>query len=180
MPFRASSFVTPSIGQGFVEASAASGTVFSQPFGISGISIRQSIREFGAARDRPHPNTASALDLARLLARLQKGEILRPDSQKTLSQLLGVDPKWFQPKKPIDPNKLIDSTLEKLAQVNGKARTTPPVAAKPGEQSVLVLSFNPIRPNPASSKEVKQFLDQRKDRKPNAVPLLIILRTPEG
>lgn len=52
--------------------------------GISGVTIRRSIREFLAARDRPHPNTASALDLARLLSRLQKGEILRADSRETL------------------------------------------------------------------------------------------------
>jgi beta-lactamase class A len=52
--------------------------------GISGVTIRRSIREFLAARDRPHPNTASALDLSRLLSRLQKGEILRADSRETL------------------------------------------------------------------------------------------------
>jgi beta-lactamase class A len=52
--------------------------------GIGGITIRRSIRDFGSARGRPHPNTASALDLARLLSRLQKGEILRADSQAML------------------------------------------------------------------------------------------------
>jgi beta-lactamase class A len=52
--------------------------------GIPGITIRASVREFLAARTRPHPNTASALDLARLLARLQKGEILRADSRDAL------------------------------------------------------------------------------------------------
>jgi beta-lactamase class A len=52
--------------------------------GIQGIVIRESAREFMAARGRPHPNTASALDLARLLSRLQKGEILRADSRQLL------------------------------------------------------------------------------------------------
>ena len=52
--------------------------------GVQGITIRQPVREFLAARGRPHGNTASALDLARLLARLQKGEILRADSRQTL------------------------------------------------------------------------------------------------
>lgn len=52
--------------------------------GIPGFTIRRSVREFLAARGRPHPNTASALDLARLLARLQKGEILSADSRQTL------------------------------------------------------------------------------------------------
>jgi beta-lactamase class A len=52
--------------------------------GIAGITIRQSVREFLAARARPHPNTGSALDLARLLSRLRKGEILRPESRDVL------------------------------------------------------------------------------------------------
>ena len=52
--------------------------------GIQGITIRQSVREFLAARGRPHPNTASALDLARLLSRLQKGEFLRADTRQLL------------------------------------------------------------------------------------------------
>jgi len=52
--------------------------------GITGITVRKSVREFLAARGQPHPNTGSALDLARLLARLQKGEILRADSRELL------------------------------------------------------------------------------------------------
>jgi len=52
--------------------------------GISGITIRQSVREFLAGPGRPHPNTGSALDLARLLSRLQKGEILRTESRDVL------------------------------------------------------------------------------------------------
>jgi len=52
--------------------------------GIGGITIRQSVREFLAARARPHPNTGSALDLALLLSRLHKGEILRPESRDVL------------------------------------------------------------------------------------------------
>ena len=105
---------------------------------------------------------------------------LAADSQKTLSILLGVDVKWLQPKKTaIDLSKpLSDSTAEKLAQKLGEKPGS--VTAKHPDHSVLVLSFNPIRPNPGSSKEVKAFLEQRKDRKPNAVPLLIVLRTPEG
>ena len=112
---------------------------------------------------------------------------LSGDSQKTLSLLLGVDAKLFQPRKPtsaIDPTKpLSDGTAKDLAAALNGRKTNPAApgsAAKPTEHSVLVLSFNPIRPNPASSKEVKQFLEQRKDCKPNAVPVLIVLRTPEG
>ena len=52
--------------------------------GIAGITIRRSVHEFLSTRTAPHPNTASALDLARLLARLQKGELLRSDSRQML------------------------------------------------------------------------------------------------
>jgi len=57
--------------------------------GIPGITVKQSVREFLPARGRPHPNTGSALDLARLLARLQKGEILRAESRQTLLGFMG-------------------------------------------------------------------------------------------
>jgi beta-lactamase class A len=52
--------------------------------GIPGITIRRSVHELLSVRTARHPNTASALDLAHLLARLQKGEILRPDSRELL------------------------------------------------------------------------------------------------
>jgi beta-lactamase class A len=52
--------------------------------GIAGITVRKSVREFLADRQHPHPNTASALDLAHLLVRLQKGEILKPASRDLL------------------------------------------------------------------------------------------------
>jgi beta-lactamase class A len=52
--------------------------------GVQGITIRRSVREFLADRRAPHGNTASALDLARLLSRLQKGDLLRADSRQAL------------------------------------------------------------------------------------------------
>jgi beta-lactamase class A len=57
--------------------------------GIPGITIRRSVREFLAVRGKPHPNTASALDLARLLARIQKGEVLGPESRSLLVGFMG-------------------------------------------------------------------------------------------
>jgi beta-lactamase class A len=45
-------------------------------FGLSNIDIKYSSREFAAHRDKP--NKAAATDLARLLAKLQKGELLQP------------------------------------------------------------------------------------------------------
>jgi beta-lactamase class A len=45
-------------------------------FGFSNIDIKYSSREFAAHRDKP--NKATASDLAQLLAKLQKGELLQP------------------------------------------------------------------------------------------------------
>ncbi|HEV2705842.1 MAG TPA: class A beta-lactamase [Pyrinomonadaceae bacterium] len=45
-------------------------------FGFTDIDIHSSTREFAARRDRP--NTGTARDLAQLLVRLQKGELLQP------------------------------------------------------------------------------------------------------
>src|SRR5205085_912158 len=65
------------------------------------------------------------------------------ESRRGLSQLLGVDVKWLEPKpKAIDPNKLSDSTAEKLAKMGDKN-----AAAKPAENTVLVLWGNPVRAN---------------------------------
>lgn len=52
--------------------------------GFTNIDIKYSSREFAAHRDKP--NTSTAADLARLLAQLQKGELLQPPQ---LSLLLG-------------------------------------------------------------------------------------------
>jgi beta-lactamase class A len=54
-------------------------------FGISNIEIKYSSREFAAHRDKP--NTATASDLAQLLTKLQKGELLKAPQ---LSLLLGL------------------------------------------------------------------------------------------
>jgi beta-lactamase class A len=50
--------------------------------GLQNIDIRSTIREFAARRETP--NTGTASDLAQLLARLQKGEVLQPPQLKLL------------------------------------------------------------------------------------------------
>jgi beta-lactamase class A len=55
--------------------------------GFADIDIIVSTRQFAAQRDRP--NTATAADLARLLARLQKGEVLQLPQQTLLLGLMG-------------------------------------------------------------------------------------------
>ncbi len=51
--------------------------------GLQNIDIRSSVREFATGR-REHPNTGTASDIAQLLARLQKGEVLQPQQQAVL------------------------------------------------------------------------------------------------
>ncbi len=56
--------------------------------GLSNIEVRSNVRDFLKSKDA-HPNTGSPADLARLLARLQKGEVLRPPQLDVLLGLLG-------------------------------------------------------------------------------------------
>jgi hypothetical protein len=60
-----------------------------------------------------------------------------------------------------------------------KTLTTPP--AKPGEKTAILMTWQTTnsgiaRTNPATSNELKQFLAKRGDRKPNAVPAVIVIR----
>jgi beta-lactamase class A len=56
--------------------------------GLTNIEVRSNVREFLKSKDA-HPNTGSANDLTRLLARLQKGEVLRPAQLEVLLGLMG-------------------------------------------------------------------------------------------
>ena len=99
------------------------------------------------------------------------------DTHKLLAQLLGVEPKWLQPKprgaSNDIPKSLTDSTAEKLARVGERSTN----GSKVGESSVLVVGLNLLRTTP--SKEVRQFLDHRKELRRDAVPVMIVVRTAE-
>ena len=56
--------------------------------GLQNIEVRASTREFLKSTDA-HPNTGTAADLARLLARLQKGEVLASPQLEVLFGLMG-------------------------------------------------------------------------------------------
>ena len=56
--------------------------------GLQNIEVRASVKEFLKSPDA-HPNTGSPNDLARLLARLQKGEVLAPPQLEVLLGLMG-------------------------------------------------------------------------------------------
>ena len=56
--------------------------------GLNDIEVRSNVREFLKSKDA-HPNTGSAADLARLLARLRKGEVLRAPQLEVLFGMMG-------------------------------------------------------------------------------------------
>jgi hypothetical protein len=98
-------------------------------------------------------------------------------NQKMLATLLGVDPKQLNlkpkpPEKP-DPSKPIsDATAEKLKALAEKQQP----GVKPADGAVLALSYNPVRPNPVLSKEVREFVAGRKDRRPGTVAVMLVIR----
>lgn len=126
----------------------------------------------------------TADELAALLAALTKivNEQSRPETilgsahlvtadvpeHKDLKELIGLD--WPQAKagKPTDGKAVSESTLkEVVASVK-----------KSGEKAAVVVTYA-AKQNAGKSPEVKQFLEKRGDRKPGAVPLLVVIR-PQG
>ncbi|MCI0704113.1 MAG: hypothetical protein L0241_23900 [Planctomycetia bacterium] len=116
--------------------------------------------------------------------------------ERELKAVLGTDPGLF--KRPAvgptgtgqgtdkgdktdrgDPKPISAGTIDSVV----KTVSAPP--AKPGEKPAVLLTWQTIQPgiprtNPAMSKELKSFLDKRGDRKPNAVPAIIIIRQLAG
>ncbi|HEV3142923.1 MAG TPA: zf-HC2 domain-containing protein [Gemmataceae bacterium] len=79
--------------------------------------------------------------------------VLKPLAATQLKTMLGVEPKWLQSK--------------------------PVPSAKPYENFVLLLASGKVVSNPATSKEIKHFVETRKDRRPGSVPVLISVRESE-
>jgi hypothetical protein len=79
--------------------------------------------------------------------------VLNSFTTTQLRQLLGVEPKWLQ-------NKSLPS-------------------AKAYENLVLVLAAGKVTSSPATSKEIKHFVETRKERRPGSVPVLISVRESE-
>lgn len=109
--------------------------------------------------------------------------LTEPD-HKELSRLMGVDPTKLDPPRKgphkVDIRKpLNELTAEQLRQAPPRPEPGKP-AAKPLMRQGLVLSYNPVRPKPSASKEIKSFLDGRSERKPGTLQLLLVLREGSG
>jgi len=76
--------------------------------------------------------------------------VVKPLVAAQLKPILGVEPKWLQ----------------------GRSGAS----VRPYENIVLVLATGKVVSNPTTSKEVKQFVETRRDRKPGTVAVLISIR----
>jgi hypothetical protein len=108
--------------------------------------------------------------------------------RQELSKLLGVDLKQLQlqssrGKAPlgVDIRKPVSAgTADQVAAALAGQGTSRPDPARPSakgpERTALVLAYNPAPPRSGPSREVKQFLDGRKERRPGTVQLVLVLR----
>lgn len=139
-----------------------------------------------------YSDSLSANDLRDLLTKLAAADAKAPQrtfdavhatpatatDQRELREVLGMDPGlWKRPGVPNgEPKSVSSGTADRIA----KALTDP--AGKGGEKSALLTTFAPTtaRTPPATSRELRQFLDRRGERRPTAVPVLIVVRQANG
>jgi hypothetical protein len=98
---------------------------------------------------------------------------------EALRGILGIDPGLFKrpTEKTADNNKPISAgTADQIV----KSLTTPP--GKTPEKTAFLTNWLPVsaRNNPSGLAEVKQYLVKRGERKPNAVPVMIVIRHTNG
>jgi len=103
-----------------------------------------------------------------------------PADLDKLGRLLGIPnvlPKPAAGKKAIDITKpLPEGTANHVAATLANMRTGSSTPAK-SEKMAIVAAYSPVNGNPGNSKEIKQFLERRGERKPDAKPLMLVLRT---
>jgi len=97
-----------------------------------------------------------------------------------LAQMLGVPSKeLFKVKVNGAQRPFTETTPEQI--VTNLATRTPgsPLApaTKQAERAVLVMPYQPVKAPPMASTQIRAFVEQRKERKDGALPVLIILRT---
>jgi len=103
-----------------------------------------------------------------------------PADLTQLGKLLGVPnvtPKPPKGKPAVDIRKpLPEGTANEVAATLSKMGTKSASPAK-SEKVAVVVAYSPMNANPTASREIKQFLDRRGDRKPDAKPLMLVLKT---
>lgn len=100
-----------------------------------------------------------------------------PSDLNELTRLLGIPATQIKLPKPkvngpIDPRKALETiTAGQLAQ------NLPKSSARGNEKMSLLLPYGMTNHFPQNSKEIKSFLEKRGERKPGAVPMMLVLRT---
>lgn len=101
---------------------------------------------------------------------------LGPGDQKDLTGLFGVDLLAPLPRpkpQPVDPKRpLGESTADQVAQALSKSDQPRPA------KTAIVVAVQPMRASPGASREIKQFLDGRRDRPAGAVSAVFYFRLP--
>lgn len=103
---------------------------------------------------------------------------MQTGDQKELRDLLGFDPGLGKkngsapmPRPEANTKPISDGTGDQVV----RALTSP--SGKSKEKPAVLLSLSP-RANPMFSKELAEYRSRRSERKPNAVPVMIVIRTP--
>jgi hypothetical protein len=93
-----------------------------------------------------------------------------------LARLLGVPP--AQVKMPGRKSAAID-VRRPISDGTGPmvAESLTKNAPKQPQKMTLVLPYSPVTAKPAESKEIKQFVEKRGERKPGTTPVMLVLRT---
>jgi negative regulator of sigma E activity len=103
-----------------------------------------------------------------------------PADLTQMSKLLGipaVTPKPAKGKTGVDIRKpLPEGTANQVAESLSKLGSGSRPPSK-NEKVAVVVAYSPVNTNPAASKEIRQFLDRRGDRKPDAKLLMLVLKT---
>src|SRR4051812_37422902 len=100
------------------------------------------------------------------------------DDLTKLGKLLGnpnFSSKLPKAKGPVDIRKpLPEGTAQHVAATLSGMGTsaTPPKS----ERMAVIVAYSPMNGNPQASREIKQFLDRRGDRKADAKPLMLVLK----
>ncbi|HYH68622.1 MAG TPA: hypothetical protein VD866_28270 [Urbifossiella sp.] len=100
-----------------------------------------------------------------------------PADGRDLHAVLGTDPGlWKRPATNSEPKSVASGTAGQIT----RALTDP--AGKGSDKSAILMTYAPstVRTPPAQSRELKQFFERRGERRPNAVPVLIVVRQANG
>ncbi len=111
--------------------------------------------------------------------------------RKELNALFGFDPLQAPPPKPKAPlgvdirKPVAEDTAAQVVQSLAGQRTPrrdagKAVAPKLPERQALLVPYLPNRPRPPASKEIKQFLDGRRDRPQGTIQLFLVMREVNG